>query len=277
MKTELYVIDCKSNLHVGLGDSNYGVIDKLVQKDVTDELPCIYSSSLKGGFREFFEEVIEKEDTTKKGLADKVFGEGENKKSKGMDKGAYIFQQANLLSIPLRSNQKPYYNAISPFIIKQLLKMAELMKYKFSDELNKELEDIKKIGFTNKKPIVLQESQGLVIEDFEDFDVKSELKLTEFKKIVGEDIVLLSTEDMKRMTDDYHLPVIARNKLDNGQSKNLWYEQIVPREAKFTTFVTFNPGTKLNSDEFKTNVDKKVVQFGGDSSIGYGYCKVCTI
>jgi len=274
MKTELFIIKCKSNLHVGLGDSNYGVIDKLVQRDVVNELPCIYSSSLKGGFREYFEEKL-----NQKKLADDIFGKGSNKKSTGMDKGAFIFQQANLLSIPLRSNTRPYFNAVSPFIIAEWLVLASLSDYSFPDALKNELDEIAKLSPKNDNPIIMEDINDLIIEDFEDFDVKPDLKFPELRKMIGNDLVILSTDDMKRITDDYHLPVIARNKLENGQSKNLWYEQIVPRESNFATFVMFNSptGNAIKDNVFSTNVDEKIVQFGGDSSIGYGYCEVKSI
>ena len=34
MKTELYVISAYSNMHVGSGEMNFGVIDNLIQRDV---------------------------------------------------------------------------------------------------------------------------------------------------------------------------------------------------------------------------------------------------
>jgi CRISPR-associated protein Cmr4 len=49
-----YLIHCKTNLHAGSGDTNYGIIDKMVQRDPVTELPCIYSSSLKGSAQGVF-------------------------------------------------------------------------------------------------------------------------------------------------------------------------------------------------------------------------------
>jgi len=54
MKYELYKITAMTNMHVGSGDMNFGVIDKLVQRDSLTGYPVIYSSSLKGALREFF-------------------------------------------------------------------------------------------------------------------------------------------------------------------------------------------------------------------------------
>ena len=271
MKPELYVIQCKSNLHVGSGDSSYGVIDKLVQRDTADSLPCIYSSSLKGAFREYFEEVIEK-GKGKKVISDHIFGEGSNKSSAGQEKGTHIFQQAFLLSMPLRSNQKPFYNSIAPFMVKQLLEMALLFGYKFPVELQKELEVVQNLVPQKSQPIIFHQQSQLEIEDFSNIKSQTEL-FPELQNIIGQNIVVLNDEDMKRITNDYHLPIIARNKLENGKSKNLWYEQVVPRESVFTAFVA----TDAIPDEFQKNVNKKIVQIGGDSSVGYGYSLVFSL
>jgi len=51
---KLFCIRTLSNLHVGSGSENYGVIDNLIQRDAATGFPCIHASSLKGAFREFF-------------------------------------------------------------------------------------------------------------------------------------------------------------------------------------------------------------------------------
>ena len=54
---QCFKITAKTNMHVGSGDTNYGIIDKLVQRDVLSNLPMIHSSSLKGALREFFAQM----------------------------------------------------------------------------------------------------------------------------------------------------------------------------------------------------------------------------
>ncbi len=271
MKPELYIIECKSNLHVGSGDSNYGVIDKLIQRDTTDEMPCIYSSSLKGAFREYFEEAL-----GNKKMADEIFGGGENKGSEAMRKGSHIFQQAFMLSIPLRSNRKPYFNAIAPFMVEQLIELADLFGYNFPTGLGKELGHFsEKYMPKDNEPIIFEDKKDLEIEDFSVFEPSTD-SLPELQKIIGNDIVILSNNDMKRLTNNYHLPIIARSKLENGKSQNLWYEQVVPRQSVFTAFVV-NGGKVKSNDDFMTNVNCKTIQIGGDASVGYGYCHVYSL
>ncbi len=76
--------------------------------------------------------------------------------------------------------------------------------------------------------------------------------------------------NIKDKCDDESLPIIARNCLDNGVSVNLWYEQVVPQQTVFYTFI--------QADEtFVTALEDKIVQIGANATIGYGYCKFTKI
>ncbi|MDO4691929.1 MAG: RAMP superfamily CRISPR-associated protein [Porphyromonadaceae bacterium] len=71
------------------------------------------------------------------------------------------------------------------------------------------------------------------------------------------------------------LPIIARNCLDNGESKNLWYEEVVPAASCFVFFVTYPEGDEATKyKEFCEALHGKIVQIGANGSIGYGFCKV---
>lgn len=67
------------------------------------------------------------------------------------------------------------------------------------------------------------------------------------------------------------LPVVARNFLDNGVSKNLWYEEIVPRESIFVTCIQAPDGV------LAAQLDGAVVQLGGNATVGYGFCQFTQI
>lgn len=73
--------------------------------------------------------------------------------------------------------------------------------------------------------------------------------------------------DFSKLCDDEHLPVIARNKLDNGTSENLWYEQVIPAETVFCAMIDDHDG-KLTAC-----LDGQYVQIGANATIGYGLCK----
>jgi len=101
-----YLIHCITNLHAGSGDSNYGIIDKMVQRDPVTSYPTIHASSLKGGLREHFEN-----NPTLKSQVDAIFGkEGKN----GMDSesGSHRFLNADLLALPVRCTHKQFVYGI---------------------------------------------------------------------------------------------------------------------------------------------------------------------
>ena len=73
------------------------------------------------------------------------------------------------------------------------------------------------------------------------------------------------------------LPVVARNQLDNGESQNLWYEELVPHESVFGFMVQIpidlSDGENLNFNcDFTEHLNNKVIQIGANATVGYGYC-----
>lgn len=72
---------------------------------------------------------------------------------------------------------------------------------------------------------------------------------------------------MEAICNDDNLPIIARNVLDNGESKNLWYEQVLPAETVLYTVI------QEEGNELANALDGKIVQIGANATIGYGYCK----
>lgn len=79
--------------------------------------------------------------------------------------------------------------------------------------------------------------------------------------------VKTENEELTGLCSDDNLPIIARNVLDNGESKNLWYEQVLPAETVLYTII------QEKDDELATALDGQIVQIGANATIGYGYCK----
>lgn len=264
MTTILKVI-CKSHLHAGSGDSNYGVIDKLVQRDPTSTLPCIYSSSLKGAMREYWDEKLKKSAD-----ANIIFGY--------QDKGAVIFHQASIVSIPARSNLFPFFNVTSPMAIDSIF---DLSKFLGIDMNLKELEQLKALKQEGKIIVFGNNIQNMTIEDYEGNSIVNNAAFTisdSLKSLLGEHIALVDDSHFKELCSDYNLPVIARNHLENGQSNNLWYEQIVPRESHFIFAVSVTPGKEKEAEIlFNTMENEQLVQIGGNATIGYGQCLISKV
>lgn len=272
MTNILYKINCHTNLHVGSGDSNYGIIDNLVQRDVLTEFPMINESSLKGSIKEFFVNEVKKEVknqeepkilTTKEAQKDRrirqVFGNEEGQ-------GDYRFYAAHLLLFPIRTNNKPYLLATCPKILKEFCDMAEVMGIEKG-----KLDEIRKLAQLDIKlnaPIVFGNTEVGTLIEYTDF--KAVHSINSVPAILGNanEIVLMADIDFKKVCGENKLPVIARNHLEDGRSTNLWYEEIVPRKSVFYCFI----GEAVNNDNpnfFSDNI-KKPMQIGANASIGYG-------
>lgn len=249
MKYKAYSIRALTNMHVGSGDNNFGVVDKLVQRDPVTNYPAIYSSSLKGALREY---------CANETFVNYVFGDEKNKTA-----GNYRFFQANLLAIPVRSNKKPFFMATTPYVLKEFkntLKSFEIPEKGFED-----IEKLSKLA-TEEGKVLIKEDLSAKIEEWD--SKKGEGFPDKLNHLPG-NIALFSETNFNELTK--HLPVIARNNLENGQSTNLWYEEIVPRESLFYFIVGYG---EEHQDEFENKIQSDNVQIGGNASIGYGFTEI---
>jgi CRISPR-associated protein Cmr4 len=274
MEKTFFTIDCKTNLHVGSGKANYGVVDQLVQRDPTFQCPTIHASSLKGGIKEYCQ-------SNNYGNMIKVFGS--EKKTDGKTDhensqvGEYKFFDAMLLAIPVRCDKRAFIHITCPNILKNLNDQLPP-----THALKTELKALSEIFGIGENPIAYCFSPDLNDAIVEDFDVKAKydgsklaLLTDQLKNLFKYDIVIVENKYFDRLTDDLHLPVIARNYLENGESKNLWYEQVVPRLSRFWS-MEIHQGADLLFTPVLFNKEIQV-QVGANGSIGYGYCSFTKI
>lgn len=232
MKATLYTIECISNLHVGSGQDNDGVIDGLIQRDVVTDLPCINASSLKGALREHCEKwnKAHNEDAKKVNVV-KLFGKkvgGEE----NCEAGEYRFLDASILSIPRPSVNAPFVQVTCDEVVTELQDKASLFGVGLGDNEKDTILDLANVLETNK----------------------------------------CSYKDFKKYSNNDELPVIARNCLENGVSKNLWYEQVLPRKSRLAFFILHDDG-EINK-AFDSAITSVPVQIGGNASVGYGICVI---
>ncbi|MGP1420869.1 MAG: RAMP superfamily CRISPR-associated protein [Tannerella sp.] len=231
MNTNIWLIQAKTNLHVGNENtSNYGLIDKAIQRDPLTQIPCINSSSLKGALNEFCtngknEQSMPDVDR----LA--VFGSDKNdKKGSKSTKGKAIFYDAKLLFLPMQTND------------------ANLFKYVTSSKVIDLFNDrVKSLGsgFQLKKDETVLKNVCQLCRDVE-----------------------INDEEFTMLCGDDNLPIIARNKLDDGTSANLWYEQVLPAETILYAVIQ-----EPKKDTLKQYISDQLIQIGANATIGYGYCK----
>ncbi len=223
VKTSAYLIRALTNLHPGSGDVEYGVVDKLVQRDPISNFPTIHMSAIKGALKEHFKTFT----SASRDLITGVFGSDPNDSTTA--RGKLHFISADLIALPRPSPKNEHY-----FELCYAKKVWEHWSEKAA-----------LLGWQGKAGI-----ENLLS------NIKTSSPLAEDK-----------IEDFKDLAEE--LPVVARNHLDNGESKNLWYEEFVPRESIFAMIVR---GPQEEMDDFDKHVNGKVIQLGGNATVGYGYC-----
>ncbi|KPA17966.1 CRISPR-associated RAMP Cmr4 [Candidatus Magnetomorum sp. HK-1] len=135
-----YLIETITNTHVGAGDTDYGVVDNMIQRDSRTAFPIVHPSSLKGAIRDHFHQYI-KDDSTENSTYliapytyQALFGEDKKDTLKKMEKssvdsekklinfllkytprkGLVTFFEARLLTLPLRSTKKVFHHTTCP-------------------------------------------------------------------------------------------------------------------------------------------------------------------
>ncbi len=261
--TDAYLITCFTNMHVGSGEANYGVVDNLIQRDPITEIPIIHSSSLKGALREFFKDEWVEDDPK----LNYVFGSDTSRNTKSDSGiGHYKFFDANLVIFPVRSSVRPFFRATSKFLFDDINQKANALGL-----VNFNINPFNEIEVDKDIPRVAAGNNECILEDY---PAQNGLSLkNDAVNRLGENLALFHHDNFKDLMK--RLPVIARNQLENGQSQNLWYEEVVPRESRFVFFISKTNDTAIvNPSDFDTKIQEKVIQIGGNASIGYGYSKI---
>ena len=229
----IWLIIPQTNLHVGSESTvNFSVIDKAIQRDVTTNLPCINSSSLKGAIKEYMSECANMDVSNLKDIFGSVKSD-----SADIKKGSVLFFDASLLFIPKQCGEGKTYELV------------------YSDKV---LEDF------SKKVNNLVEGNS----------ISKETLLSQVRSIMGQDNVARNSIDRDTFTaycDDDALPIISRICLENGESVNLWYEQVLPSLSVLATIIVTKEKEQMDA------LNGKIVQIGANATIGYGYCKFVKI
>lgn len=247
----IWLIQSETNIHVG--SENISVAGLIDKAIQRDALTKIpcINASSLKGAMNEYASVVAKMESEDR---IKIFGVDKCDKTKPTQKGGYSFFDAQLLLLPVQADNCLYRLVTSKEQIENFLLLLNRLgiNYDYTSFLQK-LREIDN-HFNPDKDVV---EHGV----FEDF------------------------------CSDDELPIIARNKLDNGLSANLWYEQVLPQKTLFG-MVIISSIEELNEDKPEGEEPKegagtndilqdcfnsKIVQIGANATIGYGYCRFIKI
>ena len=271
MDSKFYYLSCLTNLHVGNGADSFGIIDREVERDSITGYPIIPSSGLKGAFRKHFTELVNRLFGSSSGSGDIKPGSGD------IRPGSIKFISGQLLFRPVRASKGDYacYQCTTLTALQTLARAR--VEIAGDTALQTALAGASpKLGTSYYGG----SAEAVEVEGFAAPHSEGHEELTECingllasaapdeaSKKLTSGAVLLSEDDNRAIP----LPVIARNQLDNGISKNLWYEEYVPHESVFW-FAVLGPEKDL--EDFGMVVSSHIVQIGGNATIGRGLCVV---
>lgn len=253
MTSHLFTFRNITNLHAGAGDSTTGFVDKEVQRDPVEGIPIVHASSLKGSLREKW-----------KGQpwTNEVFGA--DVKDNVKLQGNHIFWEARLLALPVRSSVGAYYLSTTPQLLQQFREALAFTNITVSDELKRGIDDWAGTSVNLGGPVA---DEALQLDRYEAQRGPRNNALATFFNYAR--LALFAEKDFKSLCGRLH--VIARNNLDNGVSKNLWYEEVVPRFAVFY-FIVQSPAA--DSALISALQQEPKVALGANLTIGYGQCEL---
>jgi len=255
MTCHLYKFECLSSLHVGSGEANYNIIDNEVERDPITGNPVVHASGLKGALRKHFEKTMDAKDINR------IFGNPTTADQVGA--GTYKFFDAKILSRPMRvAGTLPCVSVTDLSILEAYLKMRADFGL-----VSPGVQSLPAINFDDNE--FMTNAPAAEISAVED---EKTGRLTEnmdcIKNILGTDKFALA-----KKFNAYPLPVVAHNKLENGISKQLWYEEYVPAGSVFI-FLMITPTDTVELPKVELPLESELIQIGANASIGYGFIKI---
>jgi CRISPR-associated protein Cmr4 len=276
---KLYWLQPFTNVHVGSGNADFGVVDNLIQRDPASGLPYIQSSSLKGAIKQLSDlhQVPEKDQQEIFGSDASVNKKGGNRKSQ---QGASVFLSAQLFALPIRTDRVPFVLATCPGVLLEWRRTIKDLNLTLPVALEKAIQALI-IGVADHGSICLQKSlkgaelsaSGAQLAHLDSNDASALGDWVDSENL--EKLCVVSDTFFIEQCNDLNLPVIARNVLDDGQSVNLWYEQVLPRRSLLFYGIIWK-----DSSQQKTIEDillQQPLQVGGNASVGYGFTRTYKI
>ena len=303
-------------LHLGSGQVS-GAVDLPITRDSATGFPLIPATSLKGVARENVSLASKKDDprieellfgkTIDAALTD-ADGEGDQDNANTAT-GQLCFSEARLVAYPARSLNRPFVHITCPLILERLWREARAFGVDFDCQFRVP-EGAEGVWASVSSQAL--DRQPLIIEDLliDRERVVFSNKTLELAKTLAslipasdaatqdrfiDNLVVLRDADFNELMERI-IPIRARTKLTGGkttdkwknpetnkeESGNLWYEEHLPTDCLFASFVGArrywrsavaeghgqSPVATFNGFAEKMSY----VQIGGDETVGHGIC-----
>ncbi len=284
---KILIFWAESPVYVG-SERGVGTIDLRLQRNVTTNVPEIYSTSLKGALRNHLSLIAE--DDSLKNEINWIFGD-ENRI------GAVSFLNLKILLLPVHSNFYSYVFVTSP---SQLADFSRLLHMK-GEELGFDLSGLYGLSdgeATVDKSFPAGDGEYLYLANasfrfkIKKMDLSNLIKkLSEVVKVdvpgydylltkIKKALVIVSDESFMRISNRA-LFRVARIRIvpetKTAETGALFFQELLPEYSIFFTAVLVSQRAKKHGDPVKRLMDlfdKKLINLGGDESVGRGFLRI---
>lgn len=261
MKQKLMTIFSRTPICVGAG-SSVGAIDLPVMRERHTRIPIIPGSSIKGVLRDLWNKDKQEQNT--------IFGEGKQA-------GKVMIGEARVLAFPVRSARGMFAWVTSPLALE---------RFKRDCNGSFDVPNLDTMQCLAPAKLCFEGKRNTVFEEycFNQIGSVPENILTAFAGL-SDDPVWETLKDRLAVISDEMFNYFVENACeipariaiddDTGVVKNgvLFYQEQVPSETMFYNVLSSNDEESFNKLTGKLS-EIKVLQFGGDETIGLGYCSI---
>ncbi len=275
MTTKILTLFTRTPLHVGAGAS-VGAIDQPIIRERHTGFPIIPGSSLKGVLRDHL--ATSGQIPLTPAAIDRFFGTGSD--GVNFEAGRISFGEAKLLVFPVRSARGAFALATCNLALQRYAREANLTLT--IPPAPREGESLAGAKLTladasGKKGVVIEEYRFDFAGDFPqewEKHLSSLLNDAVLRGATGR-FVLLSDGDFAHFALN-GCPVQQHVRIDaetgTADSGGLFNEEVVPSEALFFAPLTLLRQTEVKNPVFDALETEQLIQFGGNGTIGLGYC-----
>ncbi len=278
MKTKQLIIFTRTPLHVGVGAS-VGAVDLPVRRERHTNHPIIPGSSIKGVFRDSARRSIESAETL-----DDIFGPDNISDDGSARAGDIAFGEARPLAFPVRSARGAFAYITCPFVLRRFSRESgagDLPDLPDPEDQSCFAGSKVVISHTNQKRAVLEEYAFAHQDDFPAQWQELLLGLSDdpvWKEAAGR-LVLLSDGDFAHfVTSTTEVTTQTKINAETGAvvPGALFNMECVPAETLFSAPVQVVGRYETDSAAELTSIvsQNPVMQFGGNSTTGRGFCSV---
>lgn len=282
MQTNLLFLHALSPLHAGTGQG-VGAIDLPIAREKATNLPIVPGSSIKGVLRANCEETEDK-------ICERVFGPKTDNASDHA--GSAQFSDLRLLFLPVRSLSGTFAWVTSPLVLQRYQRdciMANKLTFGQVPQVPNEKTCLLATDPSSLTMTIDKEEKQVVLEDLrltgtfnQDLqNVISGIQTHLFTDKTWQDTfasrVCVVHDNVLAFLLETATEVTARIKLTDAktvQDSALWYEESLPAESILVGLMTVQE-VKATADEVKKVISAiKIVQVGGNSTVGRGLCNL---